>query len=248
MSYPKLITSALVLMLITGCSWFGDDDEDATKPVPLTKINEEVTLEKLWEIKVGDATVGKGTRLTPWVQGTRVFSASVDGRVIAVQASTGKQIWETSVKGSYGGKGGFFKGSGLELVSGGVGGSADLVFVGTTKGDLIALNQSDGSVAWQAKATSEILSAPQAGEDIVVAQTIDGKVIAYDLIDGEQRWLYSASVPSLTLRGTANLIVIADFVVAGFANGRVVVLSTDKEFLEWSSEWLMPRDAQTWRD
>ncbi|MDG1835829.1 MAG: outer membrane protein assembly factor BamB, partial [Pseudomonadales bacterium] len=86
------------------------------------------------------------------------------------------------------------------------------------------MNEEDGSLAWKAKTASEVLAPPQVSGDIVVAQSIDGKVAAYNTSDGERRWIYTTSIPSLTLRGTSTPIVTDEFVIAAFANGRLSVL------------------------
>ncbi|MFT5212125.1 MAG: outer membrane protein assembly factor BamB, partial [Flavobacterium sp.] len=103
----------------------------------------------------------------------------------------------------------------------------DLVLVGSSAGELVAINQSDGSLAWRTIMTSEILSPPQAGKGLVVAQTIDGKVSGFNVLDGERLWQYQTNVPNLTLRGTSTLL-IDEYVIAGFANGRIASIDPQR--------------------
>ena len=112
--------------------------------------------------------------------------------------------------------------------SGGVGVGGDLVVVGAASGELVALNQSDGSLAWRVTASSEILSPPLVDRDRVVAQTIDGKVTAYDAVDGQTLWVYTMNTPALTLRGTARPMLYDELVIVAFANGRVAFLDREK--------------------
>ncbi len=224
---------ALLLMAVaSGCSWFGgggdDDDEVEIKPNPLPKFSREVKLDVVWSRKIGSGADDRAIRLRPAIYGGRVFAASADGHVKALEKDSGRVIWTVEVKRIIGEKSlasGFTKD--LDTIIGGVGAGGDLVVVGTGAGEIVALNQSDGSLAWRTGTSSEVLAPPQIEGDLVVVQTIDGKIAAYDAIDGERQWLYTTSIPALTLRGTATPLIVDDFVVSAFASGRVVFI--DKE-------------------
>ncbi len=222
-------TALFLLALLNGCSWFGSDDEpEEIKPNPLPRITKEVDVKVLWTQKIGKGTKDSAIRLGAAVYDGRIFAASTDGNVKALQPANGRVIWQQNVKDFYTKEeliNAFTKN--LDTITGGVGVGGDLVVVGTASGEVIALHQSDGSLAWKARATSEILSAPQADDDLVIVQSIDGKVAAYDAVDGTRRWIYSTSVPSLTLRGTATPIIGNDIVIAGFANSRVAFLDRE---------------------
>ncbi|MGV0036744.1 MAG: PQQ-binding-like beta-propeller repeat protein, partial [Candidatus Azotimanducaceae bacterium WSBS_2022_MAG_OTU7] len=114
-----------------------------------------------------------------------------------------------------------------DVITGGVGAGDDLIVVGTGSGEILALNQSDGTLAWKSRVASEVLSPPQIDDDLVVIQTIDGKVAAYDAIDGSRKWLYTTTIPSLTLRGTATPIISGDVIMVGFSSGRVALLDRE---------------------
>jgi outer membrane protein assembly factor BamB len=218
------------LLLISSCSWFGgDDDVKEIVPTELTKINEEVKIRSLWSAKLGKGADDKAVKLVPAVVASRVFAASADGKVAALQANNGRKIWEQKVKSFYSdaeSKHAFS--DDVDVITGGVGVGADIVVVGTAAGELVALNQSDGSLAWRTRTSSEVLAPPQIDKDLVVAHTIDGKVAGYNALDGERLWLYSTSIPSLTLRGTSTPIISDKFVIAGFANGRFALLDREK--------------------
>ena len=125
---------------------------------------------------------------------------------------------------------------------GGVGVGGDLLVIGTGSGDVVAMNQSDGSLAWKVRASSEVLAPPQVDRDIVVVQTIDGKVTGYDALSGDQRWVYTMNTPALTLRGTAAPIIFGDIVITAFANGRVAFL--DRERVRLAYECLKIRPTE----
>ena len=222
----------LALLVMSGCSWFGGDDEpQEVKPNPLPRFNEEVRLEVLWNQKIGGGSGDRAIRIRPAITGGRVFAASADGKIKALTENTGRIIWEAEIKDFYTKEEvafGFSKG--LDAIIGGVGAGGDLVVVGTGSGEILALNQSDGSLAWKSRVASEVLSQPQIDDDVVVVQSIDGKVSAYDAIDGSRKWIYTTNIPSLTLRGTATPIISGDVILVGFSNGRVTLLEKETGF------------------
>ncbi len=227
----RTATGLLILVTISGCGWFGGDDNapEEIEPNPLPKIVEEVELDVLWNRKIGNGAGDRAIRLSPAIVGGRVFAASADGNIKALTTDTGREIWSVEISDFYSKEemaNGFSKK--LDVITGGVGAGGDLIAVGTGSGDLLALNQSDGSFAWKMPASSEILAPPQIDDDIVVVQTIDGKVAGYDAYDGTRRWIYTSNIPSLTLRGTATPIIFGELVIAAFSNGRVVMLSRDQ--------------------
>jgi outer membrane protein assembly factor BamB len=222
---------SLVLLLISGCSWFGGKDDELIEiePTKLTKINKEVELKPIWSQNLGKGADDNAIKLVPALASSRVFAASADGNIFALQSNNGRKIWEQKVKSFYSDgevRNAFSKN--LDVITGGVGIGSDIIVVGTSAGELVALNQSDGSLAWRTRTSSEVLAPPQVSGDIVVAHTIDGKIAAYNALDGERMWIHSASTPSLTLRGTSTPIVTSDFIIAGFANGRFSLLTRDQ--------------------
>lgn len=215
-------------LIVSSCSWFGKKDA-STQPAKLKPFKQEVKLVRAWSRHIGDAARDNASKLVPALSGDRVFTASADGRIMALSADSGKVIWEERVQS-------FFPKSELDAafaaksdaIMGGVGAGDAIVVVGTFGGDLVAVNQSDGSLAWKAHTTSEVLAPPQIKGDLLVAQSIDGKVAAYNALDGKRLWVYSTTIPSLTLRGTSTPILTDSYVVAGFANGHVVLIDRDK--------------------
>jgi outer membrane protein assembly factor BamB len=231
----------LAILNLVGCGWFGGDEEEESRdPYPLTAIKTEVDIQTVWSTRIGKSMQDKYQRLVPAIDGGRIFAASADGKVAALDPANGRKIWEVDLRAFHSGEeaGGFFSfgRESTEVVSGGVGVGNDLVLVGTTAGQVVGLNQSDGSAAWTATVSSEVLSPPQIDSDIAVAQSIDGKVVGFDPLDGTNRWSYSTSVPSLTLRGTSTPILLSNLVVVAFANGRVAMLNTEQGLPLWEQK------------
>ncbi|OBX38000.1 outer membrane protein assembly factor BamB precursor [Halomonas elongata] len=74
----------------------------------------------------------------------------------------------------------------------------------------------------------------------MVVQTIDGNVTALDRTSGAERWVHTASRPSLTLRTTGTPRVIDAVTFAGLANGRLVTLENGSGRPLWEQRIATP--------
>jgi outer membrane protein assembly factor BamB len=225
---------AIVLLsgLLAGCStmssWFSGvlgGDDNAAPPVPLEKLTDPLPLKKLWSTSIGVGYDEQFINLKPRIQDGRLFIADRKGRVVALDAETGKEVWEVK--------------TGV-AVSGGPGVGEGLVLLGTSDAEVLALDADSGEQVWKANVSSEVLSVPQIDLGKVIVQAADGNVTALDAGDGEQLWVYDRSVPALTLRGTSTPAVQHGLIVAGFASGKLVALSADKGFVAWEANITIP--------
>ena len=92
----------LALLVMSGCSWFGGDDEpEEIKPNPLPSINEEVRLDVIWNRKIGGGVGDRAIKLKPVIVDGRVFAASADGNIKALTTDKGRVIWDAKIKDFY---------------------------------------------------------------------------------------------------------------------------------------------------
>jgi len=225
----KIFLLAIVaLLVLSGCSLFNKEEEKIV-PAKLTKIKSEVKLVTLWKRNLGKGAEDSAINFVPAFSGDRVYSASADGNVFGINSANGKIVWKVNIAKYYSEEERAVAfADNIDVITGGVGQGSGLVVVGSAAGELVAMNEEDGSFAWKTKTTSEVLAPPQVNGDIVVAQSSDGKVAAYNVSDGERKWIYTTSIPSLTLRGTSTPIVTSDYVIAAFANGRLSLLDRER--------------------
>lgn len=214
--YPILIAG-----LLAGCSSAIDPVEP---PQPLTVITPELKAEHRWVRQLGKGSYTQHLQLIPLVDGERVYHADNRGHVMAYDAFSGERLWRIGLDAS---------------INAGPSGSGDLLLFGGDA-EVIALHKQDGSLAWRAPVSSEVLSLPaQQGEHVVV-HTVDGNIIALDANSGIRRWRHSESVPTLSLRGGGNPVIVDDLVLCGTANGKVVALDLKDGMLRWQTTVAVP--------
>lgn len=224
MKLTRTLVALAVLVGLSGCEtigeWFDDEDYDPTAPVELTDINETVVLDKRWSRSIGNGQGDGLYRLNPLLADGVIYAVSEEGELAAFDADSGKLRWERE----------------LEIpISGGVGKYRDSLLLGGADGLVMRLSAEDGSEIWRRPVTGEVLAAPQSNGEVVVAQAYDGKLMAFDYETGEKLWTFSNDVPVLTLRGTSTPIIYNDFVIAGFADGKVIAVSLDSGSVVWEA-------------
>ncbi len=229
----RLVITLLLATLLSGCStlskwgssFFGGTD-NSEPPAELTEIENPIRLKTLWSRDVGAGVDKQFVNLVPVIQDDRLYIADREGRVVALDALTGKKIWEVETGAP---------------ISSGPGAGSDVLLLGTSDAEVIALSAEDGSQLWVAEVSSEVLAVPQVDIDKVIVQSADGNVVGLTLDGGEQLWIHDRSVPVLTLRGTSTPAVEQGLVVAGFANGKLVGLSAEKGIPVWEVSVAVPR-------
>lgn len=216
----RALLPLLLLPLVVsnvGCGgmggWFGGSDQ-TLQPAKLQAIAQPVAIQQVWQTRIGSRARDQSLRLTPAFSDGRIYAASPDGTVVALDALNGRQLWSNATR---------------LPISGGVGLSAPgLVLFGTIQGEVVALRQQDGQEAWRAQVTSEVLAPPRADGGVVVVRSIDGRFTGFDARSGERLWIHTHVVPALSLRGNSPPLVAGNLVIAGLDTGKLLVLSLDQ--------------------
>ena len=116
-----------------------------------------------------------------------------------------------------------------------------LVVLGSSDGDIVALDATNGTQRWRKAIGSEVLARPLIANDIVVIRTVDGHVEGLAIADGAQRWAVDEQVPRLTLRGTAPPVLAGDRIIAGFDSGKVLAIDPRNGDVLWDAIVNAPR-------
>jgi outer membrane protein assembly factor BamB len=191
------------------------------KPAELAPIQATATLRGLWQAGVGGA--GEFV-FTPAVIGDSVYAAAHDGTLTRFDG--GRQVWRINAG---------------QVLSGGVGAGEKLVVVGTPKGEVLAFNAADGSPAWQARVSSEILAAPAVSGDLVAVRSGDARIFGFEPADGKRRWVYQRSTPALALRSNVGMTLTKRAIYAGFPGGKLVAVALNNGAAQWETTVALPR-------
>lgn len=191
------------------------------KPAELAPLQAGATLQTLWQAGIGGA--GEFA-FTPAVVGASVYAAAQDGTL--ARFDNGRQVWRIN--------------AGLPL-SGGVGAGEKLVVVGSPKGEVLAFNAADGSPAWQARVSSEVLAAPAVSADLVAVRSGDARIFGFEPADGKRRWVYQRSTPSLALRSSVGITLTPRALYAGFPGGKLVAIALNNGAAQWEATVALPR-------
>ena len=228
----RLLTTSVLLLLISGCStfqeWFGSEEEDATAPVELERIDTKVKLKKQWSSKIGDGQGDGFYKITPTLVDGVLYVASSDGEVAAISADDGDRLWRVELE---------------RPLSGGVGYHDRSLYLGGADGSVLQLSADDGVVEWEAAVSGEVLAAPAVSDDWVIVQTYDGKLLGFQSGADEPTWTFTSDVPVLTLRGTSTPILVGGNAIAGFGDGKVIAVDVNSGNVSWESRIGVPQGS-----
>lgn len=215
----RIVSLTAAALLLTSCGIFGDKDKEL-KPKELVRFQQTLKIKKLWTAKAGGKSEFLRVALRPAGDGNRIYVASYDGVVSAFDLQSGKRVWQNKLK--------------TELSSGPGVGEGRVVVV-SRDGFAIALEADTGELQWRADIDGESLARPIISGESVVLQTIDNRMRAVSVYDGRQRWVLEQSTPSLTVRGSADPVLVGNIAIGGFDNGRLVAADLTTGDVVWES-------------
>lgn len=229
----RLITLLVAASLVvSGCTTLTDLKTDISERVfgrdeadpPAELVNFKATLKPtiVWTSRLGESALAD---FIPAAADGFVYAASGNGDIAKIDALKGKQVWKVNAG---------------EPLTGGVGLGNQLVLVGTPKGYVLAYNL-DGKLLWKSKVSSEVLSAPQVEQDVVVVRCGDSRIFGLNAKDGARKWIYERATPTLTLRSSAGVTISDGAVYAGFAGGKLVALKADDGKILWEASVALPK-------
>lgn len=187
MKLHSTVIALSVALLITGCA--GKNTNSAkmdTKPVKVAKLEQvQSQLRQIAQYNVASAQKGEVLRLRVQTEQGVDFVADPNGEVSAYRDK--QRLWKTKVS-----KHGIS--AGVEVADG-------LVVVANIKGDIIALHQNDGSIAWRTNVASSILAPSLIQQGRVVTLANDGTVYGHAVHNGQLMWAYKLPNVKFSLRG-----------------------------------------------
>ncbi len=212
------------ISLLGGCGLFGDKEEEL-EPKELVDFEQTVRIKRVWNTKVGGESDYLLVGLRPSGDGYRVYAASQDGNVVALNPENGRPVWKTDLR--------------TELSAGPASGDGVVVVAGKD-GHIVLLDADSGEEQWRTYIGGETLAHPLIKNDSIVVQSIDNRLQALSRFDGKPRWSIEQSTPALTMRGASSPLLVGSLVVAGFDNGRLLAVNAETGDIEWESLLAMP--------
>ncbi len=220
----RIIGLIVASMLLASCGLFGDKDEEL-EPKKLVDFQSTLKIKRLWSTKIGGASEFLLVGLRPVSDGNRIYAASQDGNVLALDPETGKERWKTQLD--------------MPLSAGPAANEGSIV-VASRDGYIIVLDAATGVEQWRTYIAGETLAQPLIKDESIVVQTIDNRLRALSRFDGRQRWAIEQTPPVLTVRGAASPLLVGSLVIAGFDNGRLLAADISTGDIEWESMLAMP--------
>lgn len=208
--------------LLGGCNWFKSNSskrENIAQPKPLVELSPTLAVKEVWSRGLGKGSGKSGIHQSPAFADGRLYSANVDGEVCAIDAVSGKVLWQQEFK---------------KVRFAGAGVGAGVVVAGGLDGEVIALDANNGGERWRAQLSAEVVARPTVGSDTVYVRSNDGRIYALDLADGKQRWINDrAAVPLLSLRGNATPRLAGELLINATDAGRVSALRASDGASAW---------------
>lgn len=224
----KALAYGLTFSLLAGCA----SEEDTIVMAPVPVVESQFTPKAEWSTTIGDGVEYYFSKLKPAYGYDKVYLASRNGLVKALNPETGKNLWSIDLETDVPAR-----------LSGGITLSYGKAFIGSENGELIALDAETGEVSWRSRVDGEILSSPLADEGMVMVHSSRGVLMAFDADSGEERWQISSEVPNLTLRGDSTPVSTSGGVFWGMANGRLAAALISKGQLLWQQPVGTPKGA-----
>ncbi len=231
----SLCLSACSSVPVVG-EWFADEAELEVRE--LASIQATKSLQVAWRAQAGNGIGDFFSSLQPAYADGKVFVASRDGVVKALDDS-GKTLWQTRI----GSAGGWF-GEGVSAkLAGGLTVGANKVFVGTEDGRILGLNVDSGAIEFDTTVVGEIIAKPQIDSGMVFVNTTAGRLFALNLETGEEVWMHESDVPPLSLRGISTPTVTNGGVLVGTPTGKLQVNIMDSGLVAWEATVTTPSGA-----
>jgi outer membrane protein assembly factor BamB len=149
----------------------------------------------------------------------KLYAASVDGVVAALDANSGKTLWRNKTDYEF---------------SGGPNVDGDVVVAGTLNGEVVAYEAGTGAPRWNTTVSAEVVSAPALSLGTAVVRSNDGHLFGLNAKDGSRLWTYDrTTVPLLSLRGNGAPLIDGSVVYDGTDGGKVLALRLDNGATIW---------------
>jgi outer membrane protein assembly factor BamB len=223
---PKILNFFMVIFtasLLSSCSslsslqfWQGEKDEyELDEPRKLENISNNKKIITNWDISfTGENLLGN---FIPSFAGDSIYFADSSGNIKSINAISGSINWKKEVS----------------LLSAGISAGFGILIVADIDGNVIALDQNNGTELWTSNVKGEVLAPAAVDAKFIIVKTGSGELIALNKDSGEIEWSYRSKLPALTIRGSSSPVIDNNMVYATFDNGRLGVFELESGYPVW---------------
>jgi outer membrane protein assembly factor BamB len=192
-------------------------------------------LTQAWKTSVGEGA-SRYTRVLsqPVVAQGRVYAMDGGVQVTALDATTGKRLWQADLK-PEDERGNSF-GGGVALWN-------DRLFVSTGYAQVFALDPADGHVIWKSAVPGPVRSGPTVSDGRVFVVTVENELVVLAADDGRRLWNHNAIPETASLLGSASPAVEGEVVVAAYSSGELYALEVENGRPLWSDNLAATRNV-----
>lgn len=205
-----------VAIVAAGCS-----STDKPKPTPLESFTPTIAGRQVWSVRLSSVSFPLGVA----VRNGKLFSASDDGTVVALQAESGAELWRASAGAS---------------LSAGVGSDGRFASVVTRDNDVVTLD--GGKVLWRQRIPAKVVTPPLVAGERVFVMSVDRVVHAFDALDGRRLWRLQRPGDALTLAQAGVVTAAGNLLLVG-QGARLTAVDPLKGSIVWDVPLATPRGS-----
>jgi outer membrane protein assembly factor BamB len=209
------LAAILAAQLLAACG------SDKPKPTPLEPVAAKIAGRQVWQARVD----GVQFPLSVAARDGKFFAAGDDGTVLALDATTGRELWRAQAGGR---------------LTAGVGSDGRFAAVVTRDNELVVFDA--GTPTWRARLSSRTMTTPLVAGERVFTMGVDRVVQAFDVLDGRRLWTLQRPGEALTLGQGGVLAAFRDTLVAG-QGPRLTGVDPLRGTIRWEVSIGSPRGA-----
>ncbi|MBJ7410971.1 MAG: PQQ-binding-like beta-propeller repeat protein [Phenylobacterium sp.] len=160
---------------------------------------------------------GRYVTAPPVAADGKVFVMDAEGRVVAMDAASGSQIWRTGTNPGDNKRDKLAFGGGMAYADG-------KLYVSSGYREVLQMDARTGAVGWRTKTPESIHGAPTVSGGRVFAISLDNTLLTFDAATGAPSWTYQALSESARILSASSPAISGDSVVAAFGSGELVAL------------------------
>ena len=173
-----------------------------------------------WRKSFGQgAKRGRYLTAPPVAADGKVFLMDAEGRVVALDARSGAQLWRTSTNPGDNKRDRLAFGGGVAYADG-------KLYVASGYRQVMQMDAGTGAIGWRSKTSESIHGAPTVSGGRMFVVALDNTLLTFDIATGAPSWTYQALSESSRILSASSPAISGDTVVAAFGSGELVALRT----------------------